>query len=474
MRFKWMRFFVAAAAFCAAGSVCSSAADVQSEVQGEMMELPVHDAGVTFRVPENDSLPGGLNAVGGDLAPGQGFYYARLDYTGVSDDVLDAVLSGEDYPEEYDERISACTVPVLMVVGLDEKYSASDVADTLNYLDASMELSADDVTEAARAENLVFYRVDFGEYESYKNLDLEFADAYDQFAEMADSIVEASVFEKPASPFDELIGKKVSFETKDLDGNVVKSEDLFAENKVTMVNVWATWCIYCREELPELAEINKELAEDGCGIVGLLGDGTDESIVAAGKDMLDEAGCDYVNLLPYDGWEDDFNMSMGWPTSFFVDSEGRITADPIFGARIDEYADHVREAAAALEDKGEGEMAEAVTEAAGEAEQAEAVSEAAGEAEQAETDSKEAWEDKYTVRVTDKDSNPVEGAMIQFCTSDTCKVNPTNADGAAEFDEVPGVYEIHVLMVPDGFKQDDTVYKTAEDSGSMTIVLDKE
>ena len=47
----------------------------------------------------------------------------------------------------------------------------------------------------------------------------------------------------------------VEFETVDLDGKTVSSRELFAENKVTMINFWGTFCGPCIREMPELAEL---------------------------------------------------------------------------------------------------------------------------------------------------------------------------------------------------------------------------
>ena len=56
----------------------------------------------------------------------------------------------------------------------------------------------------------------------------------------------------PVVPGEGLVGKTLSFETTDLDGNTVKSEDLFAQHELTMVNIWTTWCGPCKGELAGL------------------------------------------------------------------------------------------------------------------------------------------------------------------------------------------------------------------------------
>jgi thioredoxin 1 len=50
-------------------------------------------------------------------------------------------------------------------------------------------------------------------------------------------------------------GTEIHFETTDLDGNPVRSEELFAGHPVTMINLWATWCGPCRMLAPVIAQI---------------------------------------------------------------------------------------------------------------------------------------------------------------------------------------------------------------------------
>ena len=79
-----------------------------------------------------------------------------------------------------------------------------------------------------------------------------------------------------------------AFEGKDLDGNTVKSEELFSGNAVTVVNFWFTTCNPCVGELAELDALNKELAEKGGSLIGVNTftlDG-DKAAIADAKDVL--------------------------------------------------------------------------------------------------------------------------------------------------------------------------------------------
>ncbi len=132
----------------------------------------------------------------------------------------------------------------------------------------------------------------------------------------------------------------LSFETADLDGNVILSEDLFKENRLTMINLWGTYCGPCINEMPGLEELNERLKEKECAIVGLVIDvegPEDKALLDEAKDILADTGVSYLNLFPWDGWYRDLPAQF-IPTSYFVDREGHIVGKAAVGARAaDEY-----------------------------------------------------------------------------------------------------------------------------------------
>ena len=130
--------------------------------------------------------------------------------------------------------------------------------------------------------------------------------------------------------------KKLSFETVDIFGNPVSSEDLFGEHQVTMLNIWTSWCGPCLRELPELEALNQEFAEKDCAIVGLLYDGVDDAAIQEAQEILEETGVTYTVILPLEVISDVFAIQ-AVPTSFFVDQEGTIVGEPVVGALIENY-----------------------------------------------------------------------------------------------------------------------------------------
>ena len=133
-------------------------------------------------------------------------------------------------------------------------------------------------------------------------------------------------------------GAAVSFETQDLDGNPVTSQELFAGHKITMVNIWATWCINCKSEMKELEELNKEWAEKGCQIIGICDDADEEEMVPTAKKILEEKGVTFPNIRTTEVIRDQF-PSVGLPTTYFVDSEGKILGSPIVGKNVEQYSE---------------------------------------------------------------------------------------------------------------------------------------
>ena len=143
------------------------------------------------------------------------------------------------------------------------------------------------------------------------------------------------------------VGTKLSFETTDLKGNAVSSADLFAGHKVTMVNLWATWCTYCKQEMPELEELSKELAEKDCQIIGICTNLEDENIRQAIK-ILEDNGVTYTNIRQTDELAKTL-LPISLPTTYFVDSEGRVLTVPVSGVNFDKYRERLEEALKAVE-----------------------------------------------------------------------------------------------------------------------------
>ena len=246
----------------------------------------------------------------------------------------------------------------------------------------------------------------------------------------------------PADPVKKAVGSVLSFETVDLDGNRVTSEDLFAKNDFTMVNLWGTWCPACVGEMEELARLHLEFQEKGCGIVGIQWEQQPVAAVAdEARRILSDHQVTYPNALYPAGCAALDVLATVFPTSFFVDREGRILTAPIQGAYPDRYR-------ADLESLLQGQQAQQDADA----------SAAAG---------------PYRITVVDEAGAPVPGVMIQFCSDATCTLGQTDESGAAVFDFPPDAYTLHLLKVPEGYAPDPTEYRIGPNTPEMTVVVKK-
>lgn len=130
-----------------------------------------------------------------------------------------------------------------------------------------------------------------------------------------------------------------SFTAEDLDGNEV-TEAIFADHELTMLNIWATDCPPCISEMPELAEINREYADKGVQVVGVVMDLLDsdrnisEDQLDLAKEIVEQTGADYPHLRPSD---DLIIIALQYvtatPATVFIDKDGNYVGNALYGAR---------------------------------------------------------------------------------------------------------------------------------------------
>lgn len=131
---------------------------------------------------------------------------------------------------------------------------------------------------------------------------------------------------------------KLEFSTVDVDGNVV-DDSIFAENKLTMVNVWEPWCGPCRGEMPDLDKLYNEMKDQGLMVLGVYSDETDLQAV------LDQTGVTYPIIKSTESLEVLINATGAYPTTAFVDSEGYVlaTADSEWKAMAQPYISYYKD-----------------------------------------------------------------------------------------------------------------------------------
>ena len=144
---------------------------------------------------------------------------------------------------------------------------------------------------------------------------------------------------KPASDDPIMALGKLEFSLKDIEGDTYNSNDVFKENKLTLMNIWGTMCTPCIKELPELQKLSNELSSKGIGVIGLVGDVNGDDGLDEAKLIVTKKKINFLNLLPNDKIRDELLSKIkGYPVTIFLDSEGNIVGQVIVGARsADEY-----------------------------------------------------------------------------------------------------------------------------------------
>lgn len=135
--------------------------------------------------------------------------------------------------------------------------------------------------------------------------------------------------------------KGFTFTSQDTEGNAV-DQSVFKKAKLTMINVWTTWCGPCKAEMPDLAKLaTNEFKDMGVQIYGIVADvdneNPDPDDLALAKSLMENAGTTYVNLLADKSMKEQLLLYVsGFPTTLFVDQNGDIVGELIVGSRSQE------------------------------------------------------------------------------------------------------------------------------------------
>ena len=132
---------------------------------------------------------------------------------------------------------------------------------------------------------------------------------------------------------------KLHFSSLDFSGKPV-TEEVFSKNKVTMLNVWGTFCPPCIREMPDLAAIDREYASKGLRVIGIPIDIADRNgnvnpLLRSDADkIIERTGASYMHIIPSDEMFSTFLRSVqAIPATFFIDSQGNIIGKMYLGAR---------------------------------------------------------------------------------------------------------------------------------------------
>lgn len=132
------------------------------------------------------------------------------------------------------------------------------------------------------------------------------------------------------------------FATHDIMGNEVTNE-VFKDAELTVVNVWGTFCGPCIEEMPDLQALSEKY-EGKVQLIGIVGDVNgieDTEHVEAAKEITEQAGVKFTNLVLSEDLYDFMSGIVGFPTTIFVDKDGTIIGDPIVGSNVPATDDYI-------------------------------------------------------------------------------------------------------------------------------------
>ena len=370
---------------------------------------------------------------------GDGTYFMMYTYFALTQEELKALGSGTD--EEKAKAADAMTV-LLVVIGGNGGRGPKEIAQKIKM----GENAEENFTEIGRYQDITYYAItDPATEESFvKATDPAYAE---EFRTLQSALIEAlkqAEYIGPQLPGADLVGKTIHFETTDIDGRPVKSEELFAAHDITLVNFWATWCGPCKSELEELGNIHRRLEKKNAAVVGICDDAAEKTEEC--RALIKEKNLTYVNLMGVKDTAEELFID-SFPTSFYVDREGKIVTNPVIGvpADVSEYEKTVE------------------TLLAGE------------EADAAPAMSEPAEEEKKTCRiiVTDEAGSPVSGVMVQFCSDITCMMGKTDEEGIASFAAEEGKYTVHVQKAPEGYASCTEEFAVPQDLQDVQIVLKK-
>lgn len=158
---------------------------------------------------------------------------------------------------------------------------------------------------------------------------------------------------QPASGTAAALGCLKSFSAAALDGSGFTQDDVAAKD-VTVVNFWALSCRPCIAEMPELAQLARDLPDNVQVVtVCLDGLGSEDTV----RQVLDQAGFDGVTLIAGGGDLAELAGNIRYtPTTVFADSEGTLWGKPIIGGQADLPGTFLAAVNAALRGSGKAEV----------------------------------------------------------------------------------------------------------------------
>ncbi|HKM34195.1 MAG TPA: rhodanese-like domain-containing protein [Lachnospiraceae bacterium] len=250
--------------------------------------------------------------------------------------VIDNQLKGLTAQEAYDRMNSEDPVVILDVRRADE-YEESHIPGAILIPNEEIVDSKPALLPVMDAEILIYCRSGNRSRQAAEKLVKMGYTNVSDFGGMIDW-----PYDTISGEWEEKEGTYASFSTVDLNGEYV-DESFFQDKKITMVNVWATFCSPCLQEMPELGELSQEYADKDVQFVGVVLDtmdadaNVDQSQVENARQLVEQTGASYTHLLPSRDLLQAGLAEMYYvPTTFFVDSNGSIVGETYVGSKSKE------------------------------------------------------------------------------------------------------------------------------------------
>lgn len=294
----------------------AQAVSAAEEVSG-ITEMPA--AGMRFTPPEEFRNAKGQVVTDGLIKYSDGIYYAYWVYCPMTEEELQAFFAD---PGSFS---SAAFSELCYLLSLGNGLTFDDFNSMVDHF-----FDPARTVKIGQAGNTSFYLyMSAQDMEFAASIDPEYGEEYLKLTGLGDRIAGGvECFE----PYDPLIGTKIVFAAKDLDGNEISSEELFAGNEINIVNIWATWCGPCIRELAELQRIHQRIRRKDCGVIGLL----DDTNLDSARQLMTENGVEYPVIRAPENFYELFPIE-AYPTTYFISRDGTVLASPVVGAYVDRY-----------------------------------------------------------------------------------------------------------------------------------------
>lgn len=198
-------------------------------------------------------------------------------------------------------------------------------------------LDTDDFVEVRRTPQYIQV-VAFDKGENVDMLKEEEVAEYKEFIEIARGIIKGIKASDPVPASVSLKEiKNLKFDTVDLAGKRA-TEQILADNKINMVNIWATWCGPCRAELPDIGNLERAYRDKGVAVIAVCSDVTDEddSALEEAKEIVADANCEFLVLRNNKSLNAIYKHIQAYPTTLFFDKDGNAIGNVIIGGRSED------------------------------------------------------------------------------------------------------------------------------------------